>query len=366
MKKICHLTSVHPPLDTRIFFKECQSLKDAGYDVSLIAPCSGDHPDQVTKNGIILIPFIKYKNRFKRILLSPFRMFSLARKQNADVYHYHDPELMITGLLLRLFTKAAVIYDIHEDYSKNFLDKPWIKYKFIRAVAARMFYWIEKTSCRFMSANIVVLPHWLDKYPKAVLVRNYPLSENLDQPKDEHLFVYVGTLGSKRSAIEMTEIFMELEKMIPGIRFKIIGVFMERSVEEKVMKMIQTCPAIEYLGYQPFNEAQKIVVQASYGFVLYSEIKYRENIPAKMYEYLANNVIPIFSSFDDFKYDVENEGWGIGVNPKNPLEAARHLYAILTNADKKQTLRQNMNHYRPMYSWESEKSELLNLYRRLK
>ncbi len=362
--EVCHLTSVHQYPDTRIFFKECKSLAEAGYHVTLIAL-----PDQtvnIDSEGIEIIPFPRYKNRFKRIFFSPFRMYSMARMQKADIYHFHDPELLITGLLLRLFTRSKVIYDIHEDHAKNFIDREWIRFKILRWIISKLFFYFEILVCRLMSGNIVVLPHWLNKYPKAVLVRNYPLLEKSQEEKDKNLFVYVGTIGSKRCALEMTSIFVELMKLMPGIKFKIMGNFFEKDVEAAVMDYVNRFPNIDYLGFRPFSEAKKTLFQAKFGFVLYADIKYRENIPVKMYEYLANEIITIFSSFEDFKYDIEDEGWGIGVNPNNPQEAARKIHDIIADEKKIKTIEENIKKHKTRYCWESEKKELLNLYKHLK
>jgi glycosyltransferase involved in cell wall biosynthesis len=214
-----------------------------------------------------------------------------------------------------------------------------------------------------MSGNVVVLPHWLNKYPKAVLVRNYPILEEPEEKKDENLFVYVGTLGSKRSDLQMTLIFVELMKMIPNIKFYIIGKFLEKKNEAAIMDIVNRYSNnITFLGYRPFPEVRKILSRAKYGFVLYSSIKYQENIPVKLYEYLAYGIISIFSSFDDFNYEIESEGWGIGINPKNPGEAAKRIYDTITDKKKIKILEENIKHYRKKYSWESEKKKLLNLY----
>ncbi|UCH96089.1 MAG: glycosyltransferase [Candidatus Aminicenantes bacterium] len=359
MKCVCHLSSVHPVFDTRVFFKECRSLAQAGYDLRLIAV----NDAKGVVDGVEIIPFPQYKNRMKRILFSPLKMFIMAKKQQADIYHFHDPELLITGLLLRLFTKAKVIYDIHEDYSKNIIDKEWIKFKILRHLISKMFFFLEKLACRLMSGNVVVLSHWLNKYPKAVLVRNYPIPGDLEEKKDENLFVYVGTLGSKRSDLQMTLIFVELMQMIPGIKFYITGEFLEKKNEAAVMDVVNRYSNnITFLGYRPFPEVRKILSRSKYGFVLYSSIKYQENIPVKLYEYLAYGIISIFSSFDDFNYEIESEGWGIGINPKNPGEAAKRIYDTITDKEKIKKLEENIKHYRKKYSWESEKKELLNLY----
>ena len=361
--KVCHLSSVHPAFDTRIFFKECKSLADAGYHVTLIAMVDKEKQKSVENQNIEIIPFTRYKSRLKRILCSPFKMCAMARKQRANIYHFHDPELLITGLLLRLFTKSKVVYDIHEDYSKNFFEREWMKFKILRFVISKLFFYFELLVCRLISANIVVLPQWLNKYPKAVLVRNYPVLEKIGRKKDKNLFVYIGTIGSKRCALEMTLIFVELMKLMPDIKFKIIGNFFEKDVEAAVMDYAKRIPNIDYLGFRPFSEAKKILFRSKYGFVLYASIKYRENIPVKMYEYLANDIITIFSSFEDFKYDIENEGWGIGVNPNNPGEAARKIHDIIADEEKIRAIEENIKKHKTKYSWEPEKKELLNLYK---
>ena len=48
-KRVIHLTSAHRRYDTRIFLKECQSLVDAGYEVSLIV---ADNKGDEVKNGV--------------------------------------------------------------------------------------------------------------------------------------------------------------------------------------------------------------------------------------------------------------------------------------------------------------------------
>jgi len=52
-------------------------------------------------------------------MLGGWRVLGLAYRQKADIYHFHDPELLTVGLVLRLLTKAKVIYDVHEDYRRK-------------------------------------------------------------------------------------------------------------------------------------------------------------------------------------------------------------------------------------------------------
>ncbi|NLM38812.1 MAG: glycosyltransferase family 4 protein, partial [Firmicutes bacterium] len=104
--KVCILTTVHPPFDTRIFHKQAKTLVQAGYDVTLIA----QHERDEVVDGVKIIALPKPRNRLSRMFGLTWRAFRLALRQRADVYHFHDPELLPNGVLLRLFTRAKVIY----------------------------------------------------------------------------------------------------------------------------------------------------------------------------------------------------------------------------------------------------------------
>ena len=58
---ICHISTVHPLFDSRIFYRECTVLRIAGYDVYLVVR---HNRDEVVK-GIQVIGLPKPKNRFQ-------------------------------------------------------------------------------------------------------------------------------------------------------------------------------------------------------------------------------------------------------------------------------------------------------------
>ena len=56
---------------------------------------------------------------------------------DADLYHFHDPELMLFAFFLKLRHKK-VVYDIHEDLTKQILIKNYIP-SFFKKIGCQYF-----------------------------------------------------------------------------------------------------------------------------------------------------------------------------------------------------------------------------------
>ena len=120
--KVCHFTSVHRSNDIRIFHKECSSLANNDFEVYLVA----SNTDNYELNGVHVVNAThKKRKRLARMLFTTREVYQKALEINADVYHFHDPELLPFALKLKRKGKI-VIYDAHEDVPKQVMDKHWI------------------------------------------------------------------------------------------------------------------------------------------------------------------------------------------------------------------------------------------------
>ena len=121
--RVCHITTVHPVDDHRIVYKECVSLREAGYDVTLIAP----HPRDTSVAGVPVTALqVSARTRIERIVRHPQAAYRAALALDADLYHFHDPEFLPYGTRLARAGKR-VVYDAHEDVPTQIRSKDWLR-----------------------------------------------------------------------------------------------------------------------------------------------------------------------------------------------------------------------------------------------
>lgn len=108
-RRVVHVTTAHRADDVRIFERECRSLAEAGYEVFLAA--CGTIP---TDSSVTLVPLRSVGgNRLRRFVHGPRTASALARVFDADVWHFHDPELLPVAIRMARRSKT-VIWDAHD------------------------------------------------------------------------------------------------------------------------------------------------------------------------------------------------------------------------------------------------------------
>ena len=364
--KVCILTSVHPPFDIRIFHKEAKSLVKAGYDVMLVAQRDKDE----IVDGIRIVPLPKPKNRLERMTRTVWTAYRKALEIDADVYHFHDPELIPVGLFLKARGKK-VIYDVHEDYPKAILSKDYLSV-LVRRLTARVFEIFEELAAKYFSGIVPATPWIAQRFERlnknTVTVQNFPIfnelhiGETVPWKKRSNAVAYVGGIGLLRGAREMVEaIGLASEKT--DVRLILAGDFSPQLFKEKVESMAgwkQT----EYLGYLSRDKVAMLFGRIKAGLVLFHpEPNHISAQPNKLFEYMSAGIPVIASDFPLWREIVEGVGCGLLVNPLKPEEIADAVVYLLENPEEAEEMgKKGRKAVEEKYNWEMEEKKLLGLY----
>lgn len=212
--KVCHMTSAHTQEDIRIFHKECVSLAKAGHETFQVS-CGSNYD----KSGVHLIGIGEPEgSRRKRMTKSARKVYETARELNADVYHFHDPELLPYGLKLKRAGKK-VIFDSHEDVPAQIMDKAWIP-KFLRKIVSTTYRTYETYVVRQLDAVVAATPHIAESFAgrckKVVVVNNYPKLDDIEFHETpfserEPIVAYAGGIDELRGESIMIEAMKDVD-----------------------------------------------------------------------------------------------------------------------------------------------------------
>ncbi len=361
--RVRQLSTVHDIGDTRVTHKECGGLAAAGHDVALISSV----PDDLDYAGVRVLGIGTPRNRLERMTVHQLRMLRRALAEDADVYHFHDPELIPVGLVLRARGKK-VVYDVHEDVPKQIMNKFWIHpaAKAPLAWAARCF---EGLAGRFLDGIVTATPSIAEKFParKTVVVQNFPEAELAarvnERPFAErgNAFVYVGGLSRQQGLFEMLEAFTRLPDGVTGV---LAGRFKQCEDEARAH------PGWAHVRYPGVVDRATVVAElrdATVGLVLDHPItNYVDAYSTKMFEYMACGLPVICSDFPLWVDIVRGTGCGVAVDPFDVDAVATALLRYLDDPDLAREHGENGRRaVAERLNWGVELAKLERLYRRL-
>ena len=363
-KKICILTTVHPPFDVRIFHKEAKSLIKFGYKVTLIVQ---NNRNEVI-DGVKIIALPKIKNRLIRIFGFTWLVFFLALLQRADIYHFHDPELILIGIVLRLFGKR-VIYDVHEDVPKQILGKDWIGNIYIRKFVAFAMDIIEQIGALSFSSIVVATPDIARRFPKnkTIILRNFPILELIDNvepadyKKNKPIIIYVGGLTRIK---EIKEIIQTMENIGDKAELWLLGKW-ESEKFKKDCENLKGWKYTKYLGHVLLEEVFQYMKIVDIGISIFHPVKnYLTSLPIKAFEYMACSLPMVMSDFLYFRKFFKE--CAVFVDPFDSKDITEKILYLINEPDKAKELgKKGRKLIEEKYNWEIESKKLIMVYNSL-
>lgn len=361
IRKVAHLTSVHPRYDTRIYLKECISLAKKGYLVSLVvADGNGDE----LKNDVDIFDVGASNGRLDRVFNAPKRVYQKAIELDADLYHFHDPELIPIAMKLKKLGRK-VVFDIHENTDLQILSKEWIPFCLRRPIS-----WLyskyEVYTCKKFDALVVpqiAMKKKFSKYARTEIVANFPTEAFSDikagQPSKYNL-LYAGGLNKARGLYNMLNLIEHLSNIDRRYTLTLAG-----PIEKKELAIAETHPGWKntvYHGVISRRKLYELYSKNSIGLILFNNVgQYYMSYALKLFEYMQCGMTVIMPDFGDWLVFNDKFKTGFNVRVTNSIEIAK----LLHNLDPSELLAIKEHNSHLAFSeflWGSQEKKLFSLY----
>ncbi len=366
----CHVTTAHPATDSRIFWRECVGLAAQGFRVTLIARADGD----LVSHGVRIRALRSYRSRILRMTVGVGRAAVAALRTRADVYHFHDPELLPVLVLLRLL-RRRVVYDAHEWLSRQIAAKDYLPagLRRVAQAAARVGEWlVGRVASRVVTVNAACA----GVYPagRVSIVANYPdhrdAFANVGTDVEAGAsgparFVYVGGISRVRGIEQLVDA-MEVLSATDPVRLTLAGAFSS----DALLDSVSARPGwrhVDYAGVLPHDQVAQQIAGAVAGMAtLLQTPNHLISTPMKVFEYLAAGLPVILSDFPGWRDLLADLDCAVFVDPSDPAAIAAAMRALLRDPGRAAEMgRVGRRAVEDRFNWETQLDSLLDAYRRI-
>jgi glycosyltransferase involved in cell wall biosynthesis len=368
---VCHLTTVHHPLDPRIFYKEALGLARAGYQVTVVGPGS---PETAGPRAGVEIRVVPPPRSVWGRVCNLWRVLRAAWRTGAAFYHFHDPELLPAGLLLGLAGKR-VVYDVHEHFPQVAMVRPWVP-DWLRPALSLLVDLAERGASRCLSGVVGVVEEQGRRFCHApfVALKNYPRLEwfpAAGKPSGLEL-IHVGSLSVERGGVFLLEIMRRLRETHPHIRLLAVGRFhsgqVERAFGEKLDQYDLRTQVVCWTQPVPYTRLGELIRSSRIGLIpgQVSVQNLSPFVPTKLFEYLACGLPVVASALPSIQAFYTAADWGLLADPADPADHARAIGRLLDHPEEAAAKgRRGREAVEAQFNWAQEERKMLDFYTRL-
>ena len=347
-----------------MFHRECVTLGEAGFDVHLLLP----NPQDERREGVCIHGLPPVAGRYRRVMLWP-RLFRVACALEADLYHFHGPELIPVAYLLKRVTGACIVYDMHEDFRAG----RGLEGRGLRTLERWCFRWVDHVVVSDAAYTDVVGP----SRASATLVANYvqpptpPVEYERAIPPPFRL-VCTGTLSEERGLLDLLDLAQAFRQEGCDWRLDMAGVCYretDRRRAERRFRRRRLDDVVERTAWDrhvPWRVLMRRTAQAHIGLALLRPHPNAEQvIPTKFYEYLHYGLPILCSDFPLWRRFVEEHHCGRAVPPGDTQAALAVLKRWAADPARYRRLSENARAAASQYQWPKMGRRLVRLYNRL-
>lgn len=324
---------MHDWADDRIYQRACLGLVRLGYEVHLVATKSEESPGE----SEIRFHWVRPRQGWRRRLFSSWEAVKRAGAVRADIYHFHDPDILVFAWLLRkMAPHAKIVYDIHENYAARLAQ--WGLPSFL----GRMYRFFEKKVLRKLSGFCVVsdemLNLFLDLDTPSVVVRNsVDLSRlrGVDFSYDAYPIPTIYTSGTnshERHCLETVKALKFIMQDYAVCRMLFVGKY-NGGIDNEMLAQAKADGTEGYLsleGMLPWEENFQRTRRAYCGCVFYApNDNNKVGLPNRLFEYMFCGIPVIVSDFPALRAVVEDLNCGIVVDSRDPKSIADGVLKLL-------------------------------------
>jgi glycosyltransferase involved in cell wall biosynthesis len=368
--RVTHIATIHAPLDTRIFRKQCRALVAAGYEVHLVVP----GPPGDTVDGVRLHSIAANSDRPPARRQGPrfLRATRHALALRPSTFHLHEPHLVPLGVLLKL-AGARVVYDVHEDnpaHARTKLhDRP------IRGrVKALMWATLERVARRAFDGFVCASPELAGRFPpgRTEVVGNFPLLPDFDTAaatpygQRPNRVVYTGVVSGIRGFDELMLALDRLPRDLP-CHLRLVGRFWPPGLAGAAASL-PAWARVEFKPWQSYPEVVQELLEARVGLILLHSLPNHHDAVRsnKLFEYMAAGIPVVASDLPRWREIVDGVGCGLLVDPRDPDAIAAAIEHLLRHPEEAQAMgERGRAAVEEGLNWDGEEARLLALYHRV-
>jgi len=355
--------------DERIYHREISTLHENNYDIRYFTLSNVKTNLSQTRINhknydLSKVSLDKYLECVEKDLI----------KKPPKIVHIHEPELFPIAVKMKKLFGSKIVYDVHEDYISminTFSRLTWplktLKIKYWKYKEKQFLKYVDEI---FIASPTIVNSDFVAQGFNPTLLENFPLKKFIEKielnSKIKNSIIYHGNLGPERGISDLIKALSIVVNEIPDANLSIYGSYRISSYKDELMQLITSLKLKKNITINEHVEHKNIwryLRKYEVGVIPFKNNPLTSiNTPTKLFEYMGCGCKIVSASLKPIlRYDIK------GVDFFNPGDVNGLAESIMKSLKslKLDSLIYNQNKILNTYCWESNKSKIAGVYKKL-